>query len=101
MAIEGPRSNACLFSDVVEASVRAGPSKRLLRHLQNAFAVAQRIGARFSPGNFLSFGRHKKSCNQRKSPVILLIDSETLSVLAGTGRPVNSDCPAPISGFGR
>ena len=60
VAIQSSRSDACLFSDVVEAGIRARPGKRLLRHLQNALAVPLRIGARFSWGNFLMFGRHKK-----------------------------------------
>ena len=60
VAIQSSRSNACLFGDVVEAGVRAGPGKRLLRHLQNALAVPLRVGARFSWGNFLILGRHIK-----------------------------------------
>jgi len=60
VAIQSSRSNPSPFGDVIEAGVRAGPSKRLLRHLQNALAVPLRIGARFSRGNFLSFGGHKK-----------------------------------------
>src|SRR5580700_187850 len=90
MAIQSPRSNTRLFSNVVEAGIRTRAGKRLLCNLKNAVAVAPRVGARFSRGNFLSLGRHKKSCNRRTSPVILSTDSETLSVLIETGRPVNS-----------
>jgi hypothetical protein len=51
-------SDLCFFGDVVEAGVRAGPGEGLLRLLQNAIAFAVCVGARFSRGNFLSFGRH-------------------------------------------
>src|SRR5207237_717800 len=60
VAIQSSRSNTCLFGDVVEAGVRAEPSKRLLRHLQNALAVPLRVGARFSRGRVRILGRHKK-----------------------------------------
>jgi lactam utilization protein B len=59
VAIQSSRSDACLFGNVVEAGIRAGPGKRLLRHLQNALAVPLRVGARFSWGHFLILGRHK------------------------------------------
>jgi len=44
-------------------------------------------------------GMSKKSCNRRQSPIILSTDSEILSVLAGTRRPVNSGSSgSPASG---
>ena len=58
VAIQSSRSHPCLFGNVVQAGVRARAGKRLLRHLQNALAVALRVGARFSRDRrFLLFRR--------------------------------------------
>jgi hypothetical protein len=60
VAIQSSRPNTRLFSNVVEAGVRAGPGKRLLRHLQNALAVPLRIGARFAKSSLSILGGHSQ-----------------------------------------
>jgi hypothetical protein len=57
---KGSRSNARPFGDVIKAGVRAGPSKRLLRHFQNALAVSPRVGARFSRGKLGATSRYMR-----------------------------------------
>src|SRR4029077_14235340 len=59
VAIQSPRSNTRLFSDVVEAGIRTRPGERLLRRFQNALTVLLRVSARFSWG-FLIFRWHAK-----------------------------------------
>src|SRR5258708_5967516 len=49
VAIESSRSNACVFGDIIQAGVCAGPGKRLLGDVQNALAIALRISPGPSP----------------------------------------------------
>jgi len=60
VAVQSSRSNSCVFGDVVESGIRAGPSKRLFCHLQNPLAVASRVGPRLSWGNLQTLGWHIK-----------------------------------------
>ena len=50
VAIQGTRSNTCLFGDVIQAGVCPGPGKRLFRHLQDARPTALGIGAGLAAG---------------------------------------------------
>src|SRR5579862_3267136 len=84
MAVQSPRPNSCLFGDVVQARICARPGERLLGDLQNAFAIPLRVRAGLSAvrwGTFLGHPQYlKKTCNRRRSPIILCI-AETVSVL--------------------
>jgi len=48
------------LGDIIQASVCAGVCERLLSHLQNAFAIPQRVGVRRSAGRLRTFRHHLK-----------------------------------------
>ncbi len=50
VAIQGPRSDARLPGDVVQAGIGPRTCERLLRDSQNAFTIPLRVNARFSFG---------------------------------------------------
>src|SRR5580700_3352773 len=68
MPVQGSRPHAGLLGDLVEAGIGAGLRKRLLRHFQNALAVATGIGPRLAPGSRTLFG-HKVTFPQSLEPM--------------------------------
>jgi hypothetical protein len=52
VSIQSSGTYPCLFSNVVEAGSRTGPSKGLFRDLQNALAVPPRVATRFARSSF-------------------------------------------------
>jgi hypothetical protein len=58
VAIQGARSNTCLFGDVIQAGVCTGLGKRFFRHLQDARPIALGIGAGLAVGGWWRLRGH-------------------------------------------
>src|SRR6516165_7063604 len=71
VAIQGSRSNLCLFGDIVQPGICTGLGKRLLGYFENTVAILLRIAARLPPGRLRTWiGHTKQPCNRRCSPII-------------------------------